>query len=488
MLDKRLNMTVQSNYIKEKAQKKMNCLKVLSGLSGVNSKVLKMAYTGVVRPIMEYGAPLVCMMSTAKQLNIQRVEHVALRLILRVPRWTCVDGMYQECDILPFRQRTEVSLVKLMVKTIADEHHPLHVTCTREYNHMICHMSKTSWIRKATPILHKLMPGNKEIGKELHHKIAPWEKCSFVKLVETSATKATTSPEELANMATDRIDNLWRNVHYYTDGSVDGDIVGAAFYSEGGHEAKRLSDGCSILQAELYAIKMALLHAVEFGGIPCINVDSRCAITVLCTQAPKENQELISDIKALAIRADGKPTLHWVPSHCGINGNEIADNLAKGALDKPRADITLPISRQLAGRKIKNTAQGIADAMLLQDQTWLSRSVSKLTSTTAEKKDMLKITDRRTQRQIYKFRCFSYTKEYILLSVQSKCHLCDDSYKIATTHFLQECPALIGRRERLLEFVENPQRNTMAIDILNSQCKRKNKELIIFLNHIKLDI
>ena len=489
ILDKRLHMTKQSDYVKEKATLKLNCLKVLSGLSGVNSKVLKMAYTGVVRPTMDYGASLVCMMSTSKQLNIQRVEHTALRLILRVPKWTCIDTMYQESNILPFRQRSEISLVKLMVKTIADDRHPLHTTCTEIFHHRAClRISKNSWIRKARPIIHKLTSNINEIAKELHQKSAPWEKCSFVKLVETSATKATTNPEVLANMAADRIDDLWRNVHYYTDGSVDGDLVGAAFYSEGGHGAKRLSDGCSILQAELYAIKMALLHALEFGGIPCINVDSRCAITVLCTQAPKENQELISEIKALAIRADGKPTLHWVPSHCGINGNEIADHLAKGALDKPRVDVVLPISRQLAARKIKSTALGIAEAMLLQDPTWLSRSASKLISTTVEKTAMLKITDRRTQKQLYKLRCFSYTKEYILLSTQSKCRLCDGSFKVAATHFLQECPALLRRRERLLEFVDNPQRNTMAVDILNSQAKRGNKELIMFLNLIKLDI
>ena len=486
MLDKKLKMTTQSDYIKEKSQRKLNCLKVLSGLSGVNSKVLKMVYTGVVRPVMEYGAPLVCMMSTAKQLNIQKVEHAALRLILRVPKWACIDNMYNECNILPFRQRTEVSLVKLIVKTIADESHPLHAPCTRLYNRRPDHMSKKSWIRQVKPILHKLMPGGKEIAKELHHKCAPWEKCSFVRIVETSATKATTSPEELANMATDRISDLYRNIHYYTDGSVDGDKAGAAFYSEGGHSTKRLSDGCSILQAELYAIKMALHHAVEFGGIPCINVDSRCAIAALCQQSPQENQELILDIKSLAERADGKPTLHWVPSHCGIDGNEIADHLAKQALDKQRADTTLPISRQLAARKIKSTAHGIADAMLLQDQKWLSRPASKLISTATEKKEMLKITDRRTQRQIYKFRCFCYSKEYILLSTQSKCHLCDGNYKVPAVHFLQECPALMRHRERLLEHIDNPQRDTMAVDILNSQSKRKNIELIKFINHIKL--
>ena len=486
MLDKRLRMTAQSDYVKEKAERKLTSLKVLSGLSGVNSKVIKMAYTGVVRPVMEYGAPLVCMMSTAKQLNIQRVEHTALRLILRVPKWTYINSMYKECDLLPFRQRTEVSLAKLMVKTIADDRHPLHTTCAGVYNHMPCHFSKNSWIRKARIILHKLLPGDKVIAKELHQKVPPWEKCSFIRIVETSATKATTSPEELAGMAVDRIHDLYRHVHYYTDGSVNGDQSGAAFYSAGGHQAKRLSDGSSILQAELYAIKMALQHAVEFGGIPCINVDSRCAIAVLCKQSPLENQQLVFDIKALAERADGKPTLHWVPSHCGIEGNEIADNLAKTALDKPRADIILPISRQLAAKNIKSTALGIADAMLLQDQTWLSKPASKLNTTAAERRNMLKIIDRRTQRQIYKLRCFCYTKEYILLSVQSKCHLCDGNYKVAASHFLQECPAVIRRREILLEHIDNPQQNTMAVDILNSQSKRKNIELIKFINQIKL--
>ena len=138
ILDKRLHMTKQSDYVKEKATLKLNCLKVLSGLSGVNSKVLKMAYTGVVRPTMDYGASLVCMMSTSKQLNIQRVEHTALRLILRVPKWTCIDTIYQESNILPFRQRSEISLVKLMVKTIADERHPLHIPCTEKFHHRAC--------------------------------------------------------------------------------------------------------------------------------------------------------------------------------------------------------------------------------------------------------------------------------------------------------------------------------------------------------------
>ena len=46
----------------------------------------------------------------------------------------------------------------------------------------------------------------------------------------------------MADMAADRTNDLHRNVHYFIDGSLDGDKARAAFHSEGGHGAKRLSD------------------------------------------------------------------------------------------------------------------------------------------------------------------------------------------------------------------------------------------------------
>ena len=56
------------------------------------------------------------------------------------------------------------------------------------------------------------------------------------------SSQGTTSPEELVNMAADRINDLHRNLQYFIDGSLDGDKAGAVFYSEGDHGAKRLSD------------------------------------------------------------------------------------------------------------------------------------------------------------------------------------------------------------------------------------------------------
>ena len=94
---------------------------------------------------------------------------------------------------------------------------------------------------------------------------------------------------------------------------------------------------------------------------------------------------------------------------CGIEGNEVVDDLAKEALTQPRAEAVLPMSRQQSGRSAMRTAQGIADAILQQDGTWLSRTSNKFVTTANERQAMLKITDRRAQRHIYILRCFCHT-------------------------------------------------------------------------------
>ena len=369
MVDCKLNFHEQADYATEKAQKKLACLRVLSSLSGVNSRILKTVYTSCVKSVLEYGSQLVCMMPLSKQMQLQRVEHAALRLILRVPKWTPINAFYQECHMLPYVQRCEVILVKLMIKSISDGRHPLHEAAKRIEDRQPCHGRKHSWIRKARVIFHKLSP-NVPISKELHVTPPPWQKSHFNRLVDDSVTKATTSREVLVEKAEARIQEMQRFVHYYTDGSVDDQLVGAAFYCAGGHGHKRLSNGCSILQAELYGIKMAMQHAVRYGGVPVINVDSRSANSALCKPTQSENQELVRDIKQLADRADGKPTLHWVPSHCGITGNEEVDILAKQALLNQEVEVTLPISRQLMARKILHKALDLHETALQQNQTW----------------------------------------------------------------------------------------------------------------------
>ena len=53
--------------------------------------------------------------------------------------------------------------------------------------------------------------------------------------------------------------------------------------------------------------------------------------------------------------------------------------------------------------------------------------------------------------------------------------LCNANYVTTNIHCQQDCPTAIRSRDRILQFLNNPQRNTMLIDILKYQANRNNK-------------
>ena len=105
---------------------------------------------------------------------------------------------------------------------------------------------------------------------------------------------------------------------YYTDGSVTDNKVSAAFVTTGYAKGCRLQDGCSILQAELVAIREALTHSERQGlGRTVVHSDSLAAIQSLRGN-PKDNIGLANDILDIASRLPEAPLVNWVPSHVGI--------------------------------------------------------------------------------------------------------------------------------------------------------------------------
>ncbi|GBO01122.1 hypothetical protein AVEN_31197-1 [Araneus ventricosus] len=130
----------------------------------------------------------------------------------------------------------------------------------------------------------------------------------------------------------------------FTDGSKLNGQVGAAFSvfdpQHSGDFQFRLDDHCSVFQAELTAIKQALLWKQQ--NRPHANchlfTDSMSSLKALQKFAPKNN--LVDDINSLL---DGTISLHWVKAHIGVAGNEVADKAAKAASDRPSVDIHLGI-------------------------------------------------------------------------------------------------------------------------------------------------
>ena len=133
----------------------------------------------------------------------------------------------------------------------------------------------------------------------------------------------------------------------YTDGSKVNERVWAAaavrrHFQNGEtterHFLKRLPDGSSIFAAEATAIEMALEY---YSVMPAVGHDVVVySDSMSCLQAidgEDTEQPFICRIMNLLWRLHDKGTnvrFCWLPSHRGIEGNEVADRLAREALDQ----------------------------------------------------------------------------------------------------------------------------------------------------------
>ncbi|GBP12183.1 hypothetical protein EVAR_74176_1 [Eumeta japonica] len=113
---------------------------------------------------------------------------------------------------------------------------------------------------------------------------------------------------------------------------MDGGVGSGVFCHELGiRDSHRLPDGCSVFQAEVFAVMAAYraVHGRDSSGSIGIFVDSQAAILALnsYTTTPslvKECKQELSRLSCLSVIA-----IVWVPAHRDYYGNERADELAR---------------------------------------------------------------------------------------------------------------------------------------------------------------
>ena len=85
IIDKRVNFRKQVDYIRQKTDRKINLLNVLTSLSDVNARIAKNLYTETIQSTLEYGAVTVGMMTPSNIDRIQVSQNQGVHLILEVP-------------------------------------------------------------------------------------------------------------------------------------------------------------------------------------------------------------------------------------------------------------------------------------------------------------------------------------------------------------------------------------------------------------------
>lgn len=122
------------------------------------------------------------------------------------------------------------------------------------------------------------------------------------------------------------------SIIFYTDGSKMNDNTGAGITGPGLNISIPMGRWSTVFLSEIYAIlecaSVCLKRKYKHARI-CIFSDSQAALNALksFTCQSKLVWECIALLKQLAVK--NQVYLYWVPGHCGIEGNEKADLLAR---------------------------------------------------------------------------------------------------------------------------------------------------------------
>jgi ribonuclease HI len=338
--DKRLTWKPHIAHAETKARKKLAILRKLAGTNwGANEEILKTVYLGTIRPHLEYGSPAWMTTSNTNQSVLDKVQNQALRVITGAMKSTPVKAMEQLTSIPPLSHRRDTkALVQASKYEFLPEHPMQHklqgLTKNRLRRTSFVHKTKELTRRNAEKLGPSILPLNRsDLPKPWNQELANTHISTTVPhLHPTSMDDATKRALTLAMIADEYPPESW--THIYTDGSATAAVKdgGAGIYiqhTSGRIDTVSVATGkhCTNYKAE-YEAMVTALGMIEETLEDCwqivILTDALSVLQAL------ENHKLPVLSEVLSRMSNTrKIALQWIPAHCGIPGNEKADELAK---------------------------------------------------------------------------------------------------------------------------------------------------------------
>ena len=155
--------------------------------------------------------------------------------------------------------------------------------------------------------------------------------------------KGDTCPLIFQRMLQELFSRFSRHRKVYTYGTKEDKRTAISFVYDDHEFSCRINDEASICTAELLAIEAAVDYIYESSDEEfMIITDSLSSLQALKSQ--KLNNPIVSNILHMChyLSRHKDIVFCWVPSHIGIQGNELADVLAKAALDKTKQFYYIP--------------------------------------------------------------------------------------------------------------------------------------------------
>ena len=323
-----------------KARRRLCILRKLAGTNwGAHDKILKTVYLGTIRPILEYGSS--AWMSTAKtnQLKLDKVQNQALRLITGALKSTPIKAIEDVTAIPPLTKRRET---KALMQASKYQHLPDHPMKEKLESLTKNGLKRNSYIHETKQLLRKY---STQLGQPTAPLSAsdlpePWKYELSNLTINTAVpglTSNTTDGTAKKSLTQAMINKLYPSetwTHVYTDGSATAAIKdgGAGIFisfTTGRSETVSIATGkhCTNYKAEVEAIQQAA-STIEESQESCSNV--AIFTDALSVLQALENANLPTLSRVLNNLSRNRVVfLQWIPAHCGVPGNEMADRLVK---------------------------------------------------------------------------------------------------------------------------------------------------------------
>ena len=463
-LDEQLNFQEHVTRTERKASRALHILREMKGIARISSKKLIELYFTLIRSVMEYGCSIWQTVARPDLRKLENIQRKALALCLDLPGTASREAMEVAAGVVPLDLRFCEIAIRDIAKIAAKRQDDPLKTLLNKYT------EEESWDSVVTPvglamsqvIEMKTVTGT---GIEFVEPEAEFAENAFVRSLEKpsywtqlGSSKNRTSEQQQEGKAV--IQNMVNEVSAkalvcFTDGSCltnPGPCgAGAAIYHPEGQidTIKRpVAAYGSILLGELVAILSVLEHLlgndrqVHQKEIRIFS-DSQTAVGILTLNwASNHYQDVIKKIKqgmSILESRGWRIDIVWTPGHSDVEGNDVADRLAKEAameakeLEVETSVVTVQDIKKHARDSIKIKWQQRWDIAEFGRDFYLCKPFLK-------SKIRLDIPNTRHYKQILQLRTgYSLLNDYRHKLGQCDSGLCECGQMETVQHYLLEC-------------------------------------------------
>ena len=270
LFDSKLTFIPHINYLRNKCQKSLNLLRVVSHMDwGGDRKVLLRLYRSLIRSKLDYGCVVY---GSARKSYLQRLDTVhnqGIRLALGALRTSPIPSLYAEANEPSLYIRREKLAMQYFLKLKSNPDNPTHsVVFNPLYKQLFLDKVRVipPFSIRHGPNVACLDLDLDDIAETKVSEIPPWTLKSPVYLYDLAEDKKATTDATVFNTKYSAIKDQYYNYErIYTDGSKDDKRVAAAacpagLFGDSEEITFRLPDNSSVFSAELKAFDLALDH------------------------------------------------------------------------------------------------------------------------------------------------------------------------------------------------------------------------------------